>query len=70
MRQERSSGRGRGVQLGAREEVSLSIRALTHLIQPPGSPDPRDRCRLKGANSAGLALPAGLQDGPLCGEPA
>jgi hypothetical protein len=32
---------------GSREEVSLSIRALTHLIQPPGSLDPRDRCRVK-----------------------
>lgn len=69
MRQERNSGRGGG-QAGARVEVSLSIRALTRLIQPPGSPDPRDRCRVKGADSAGLALPADLQYGPRCGEPA
>lgn len=27
--------------------MSLSIRALTHLIQPPGSADPRDRCWVK-----------------------
>lgn len=46
-----------GGRAGAREEVSLSIRALTHLIQPPGSPDPRDRCRGKRCKLCGPGPP-------------
>lgn len=37
--------------------MSLSIRALTRLIQPPGSPDPRDRCRLKRCKLGGPGPP-------------
>jgi hypothetical protein len=56
VRQERNSGRGRA-QAEAREEVSLSIRALTHLIQPPGSLDPGDRCQVKRCKLEGPGPP-------------